>query len=807
MSTEARLSLKPSNLFLRHGQVEGATILDFGLARNRGRGMTLTGMVVGTPAYMAPEQARGQIDLSPAADIFALGCVFFECLTGQPPFMGEYLESVLVRILFEEPPLLRSLRPDLPEAVEQLIERMLCKDPDQRIVDAPTLLPFLNERTLVSGIIEVVPDRGAERVLGAHEQQLVSVLVGWLEPPAERAKTLAPAAQARLQSAIESLRKELHELGVRSELLADGTLVATVPSARETTATDQAQRAAHCALLLRERFPRAAMVLATGRAVLEGELPIGEVIGRAVKLAYSHPRPVDELSAPPILVDTVTAGLLDVRFQTLPIDHEVVILLGKLDKDESRPLLGKPTTCVGRDPELLLLDATLESCITEGMPRVIVIAAPPGFGKSRLRHEFIRRVRVAHSELPMLLGRGELMGTSTPFSMLRQALLGLCGVHSSDSAQSQQSKLRQRLGLRLLAKDRDRTVAFLGELCGVPFPDTPDLLLNEARQQPRVLQDAICQAFLRWLRAECAAQPILLILEDLHSGDLASVQLLDTALRELEESPFFLLGLSRPEGIARFPRLWPEVAQSLLLRPLSRRAREQLVRQVLDHQVPPEAVVRIAERSAGNALYLEELIRAEVEGKGEELPPTVLAMLQARIGRLEGSARRVLRAASVFGGACWSGGVAAILSQDVSEATRWLEHLAQQELVEHKAESRFPGQTEFHFRHGLMRDAAYELLDDEDRTLAHARAGSFLEHAGERAAVLAYHFHHGQNLSAALRYYEQAGDETAALSILDEAPQALCGGAGQRRRGARWDRAAAPSCRPPDQAGRSGTDE
>jgi serine/threonine protein kinase len=86
--------IKPSNIFLRGGDCARAVLLDFGLARRtKAPPMTATGALLGTPAYMAPEQARGACELTPAADVFALGCVFFECLTGQPPFVGQHIPA------------------------------------------------------------------------------------------------------------------------------------------------------------------------------------------------------------------------------------------------------------------------------------------------------------------------------------------------------------------------------------------------------------------------------------------------------------------------------------------------------------------------------------------------------------------------------------------------------------------------------------------------------------------------------------------------------------------------------------------
>jgi serine/threonine protein kinase len=128
--------IKPSNLFLVDGDPGKVVLLDFGIARRgfggRSAAMTQTGTIVGTPEYMAPEQARGQSQLSPAADVFSLGCVLHECLTGRPPFVAAHVAAVLAKILFEEAPPLRSLRPELPPSLELLLASMLRKDSTKR---------------------------------------------------------------------------------------------------------------------------------------------------------------------------------------------------------------------------------------------------------------------------------------------------------------------------------------------------------------------------------------------------------------------------------------------------------------------------------------------------------------------------------------------------------------------------------------------------------------------------------------------------------------------------------------------------
>ncbi|XXY46071.1 serine/threonine-protein kinase [Sorangium sp. So ce269] len=129
--------IKPSNIFLENGSVERVKLLDFGLARGKDApAVTGAGSLVGTPSYMAPEQVRGAGSPDARTDLFALGAVLFECLTGRAPFTGADTEAVLVKILVERPPAVRELRPLAPPALEALVARMLSKDPAGRPASA-----------------------------------------------------------------------------------------------------------------------------------------------------------------------------------------------------------------------------------------------------------------------------------------------------------------------------------------------------------------------------------------------------------------------------------------------------------------------------------------------------------------------------------------------------------------------------------------------------------------------------------------------------------------------------------------------
>jgi len=126
--------LKPSNLFLPGGDLREAKLLDFGVSRptldlNQ---LTAPGDVIGTPGYMAPEQARGKGPVDARADVFALGCVMFRCLTGREAFTGHDLVSKLLAVITQEVPPAHAVNPSVPEPISMLVARMLSRSPEGR---------------------------------------------------------------------------------------------------------------------------------------------------------------------------------------------------------------------------------------------------------------------------------------------------------------------------------------------------------------------------------------------------------------------------------------------------------------------------------------------------------------------------------------------------------------------------------------------------------------------------------------------------------------------------------------------------
>jgi serine/threonine protein kinase len=150
--------IKPSNIWLEAGR-DRVKILDFGLARAQGEDarVTQSGAVMGTPAYMSPEQARGQ-PVGTRSDLFSLGCVLYQLCTGEAPFGREDTLATLSALALEEPPRVKELNPAVPEELSKLIGRLLSKEPAGRPASAGKVVEALREiEQALLGAMTIVP--------------------------------------------------------------------------------------------------------------------------------------------------------------------------------------------------------------------------------------------------------------------------------------------------------------------------------------------------------------------------------------------------------------------------------------------------------------------------------------------------------------------------------------------------------------------------------------------------------------------------------------------------------------------------
>jgi len=769
--------IKPANLFLVANDVARVKILDFGLARrvddSADKGLTRTGAALGTPRYMSPEQARGEAGVGTASDIFSLGSVLYECLTGSRPFETGHMIATLMMICVEEPTRLEAQRPGIPSALAALVHRMMSKQCAAR----PTLaaihaeLAGIESNTYEDTLADLLPATIAASPLSSSsrtsmssqgpQRVLSAVFVGGAEH-----------APIEVEQKVSSV---LRTFGARGERLRDGSRILMLDG--HLTASEQALAAARCALAIQELLPAVSIAVCTGRAVVDRKLPLGDLIERGARLVSESPPGL-------VQVDEDSGALLDTRFEIRP---EGILERERTSGETPRTVLGQVTPFVGRERELERITRLCRDSVEDSAARAVLVVGPAGAGKSRFRYELLQRLPAFDAALTVLTAEGDSMRSSTPFSVLAPALNRWAELSTTDSLALKQQKLMER-ALALLPPERAELVGhFLGEMIGVPFPDEVSPHLRAARRDPQLMADRVMSSFLAWLSSLSEQGTVVFLVEDLHWADGASVRLLDAALGALEARPFVVLAFARPEVRDLFPKLWADRDLCEIRMPkLSTKACEQLLLAIGGADLSVSSRAWLIERAEGNPFFLEELMR----GMGARsdvrsgLPDTIVGMIQTRLDALGEGATLLLRAASVFGQVFKLEAAKALLGEQAArlDLVGWLRLLTDRDVIFARGE---PSEREYAFRHALIRDAAYALLPDEERIVGHRLAAEWLEgHGSDDPAVLARHYERGEVLERAAHWYGLAATlalQADALSdVVECGERALaCGASGE----------------------------
>ena len=797
--------VKPSNVVASHGggRVD-VKLIDLGVAREIGaRDPAMRGLIVGTPSYMSPEQARGDDTITPASDLFSLGIVIYELLAGRRPFTGSDPFVVLAKILLEDPPLLGAIAPHVPPALDALVMRALTKLPEQRFRSADELIDALGRVPVSHAPMAAAVDETPTVQLtpedlrpsapppagmsATSEQRVVTALFARFSPvprtpPRGRRRkgegqddvpqpiTVGPQAgsgagvrageppelAASVEAAMAAFETVVTEHRGVAHRTIGGRMIAVFGAVRSSG--DEAERAARAALAGVARVPSVQAAITTGRAVAS----LAGLSGAAIERGAAE---VERAARGAVRVDEATARLIGGSFVTLGDENERVLLGERAALAPAPLLLGRETPMVGRDRELGQLLDLYQLCIDESASRSVQVIGPPGSGKSRLRFEFLRRIGGPAAHL--LFGRAESLSAGSPFGLLRGALRRAAEISAADPLAVQQKKLRGFFARHLSGKALGRAALFLGELANVPFPDDASEGLRAARNDPMLMGDRMRAAWEDWLLAACDEAPLVIVLEDLHWGDLPSAKFVETALRLLRDRPLFVLALARTEIQEEFQGIWRHrPSDEIQLAPLSMEARSALARAALPDGTPEETVRFVCEKSDGNPFYLEELLRAVAAhgvpsiGQGGQLPETVLGMVQARLDALGAEAKAVLRAASVLGHVFRPEGVRALLG-DIAPArlARVLAELTAEEALTQRPLRDGAG-VELVFRNALVRDAAYAMLTEDDRAAGHRLAAEFLASSGGAdAATLAGHYARARDAESAARWYLRAAEQ------------------------------------------------
>ena len=400
---------------------------------------------------------------------------------------------------------------------------------------------------------------------------------------------------------------------------------------------------------------------------------------------------------------------------------------------------------LGRDVELAALMEAWESA-QSGTGRVVELSAEPGMGKSRLLDEFLSRTDGAR----VIGAQCRLYQSATPyfpFRVLLRAAFGLEGLGHAEAVEAlsvlvgkKAPSLRPWLSLIATAMDIEAE------------PSHEVQALDDKSRRVR-LEQAVAA-----LIAEVATAPVILVVEDTHWMDEPSRDLLARVTGSLRKSPWLVV-LSRRPGEAGY--VAADDGDALVRIDLAPLGSEPVI--ALIHAATQETPLRpqqeheLAERAAGNPLFLIELLDALLRGENvETMPTSVEGLIQARIDRLPTGDRRRLRALSVLGIGFRLEHATATLGLGKAEDVRTsLRDLGEFLSVDRR------GWAEF--RHALIRDAAYDGLPFRRRQELHATVGDSIlgaagDHPEEQAELLAVHYWHARRWDEAWRFSRIAGD-------------------------------------------------
>jgi class 3 adenylate cyclase len=426
-------------------------------------------------------------------------------------------------------------------------------------------------------------------------------------------------------------------------------------------------------------------------------------------------------------------------------------LLAVSDAARGRPEL----PLVGRDRELALLGEAFERVVSERSCHLLTVIGSAGIGKSRLVREFL-----AHGcdEATVVRGRCLSYGEGITFWPIHGVVSEAAGLTGDESLGAAREKIRAVVAA---ARDADLIAERVAEAIGV------------GESVPG--QRGTAWAFGRFVHELARRRPLVVVLDDIQWGAPTFLDLVEGVAAEPGEAPMLLLCMARPDLIELRPD-WgsrSHGATRLTLAPLGTEASARLIANLLGSPGLDRSVRGpISAVAEGNPLFVEEVVAMLVDdgvlqsrnGSASatsdlstiSLPPTIQAVLRARLERLDESERSLLERGSVEGKVFHRGAVFELSAPDErSQAGERLRRLQRRDFLQ-PARAAFPDEQAFRFRHQLLRDVAYESLPKSVRADLHERLAGWLE---ARAAGRAQEFDEilGHHLEQAYDYRSHLG--------------------------------------------------
>ena len=499
-------------------------------------------------------------------------------------------------------------------------------------------------------------------------------------------------------------------------------------------------------------------------ARLEQNAPPGDIyIGEATYRLVGHASQTEEVEP------------LALKGKSQPVPAWKVVSVEERGQAISRHL---DSTLVGREDELARMLATFREAVDKRTVHMLTLFGPAGVGKSRLTAEFIAQVS---KESRVLQGRCLPYGEGITFFPLGEAIKEASEITEDDST--------------------EEALAKIGKL--VVGDDESSVVVERLAAAIGLTEDAVGSHEILWavrklFESLAGEKPLVVMFDDIHWAEPTFLEMLEYLTGWTQDSPIFLLTPSRKELLESRPG-WgtgQPNSSTLTLEPLEADDSEKLIENLLGQTgLPERAYESIITAAEGNPLFVEEMLRILIDDgvlekrngswelTGEladfAVPPTIQALLSARLDKLKESERDVIQRASVIGKTFWWGAVTELSPSEIkSQVGSHLQTLVRRELVLPER-SNFPGEDAFLFGHILIRDAAYDGLSKGVRAQLHEAFASWLE-AKMKERVVEYEEILGYHLEQAAKYHDELGSPVAVADTISERAALWLGRAGRR---------------------------
>jgi class 3 adenylate cyclase/tetratricopeptide (TPR) repeat protein len=503
--------------------------------------------------------------------------------------------------------------------------------------------------------------------------------------------------------------------------------------------------------------------------VVTGDPESGQrlITGDAVNVAARLEQAAGEME---VFLGPLTHRLVRDEIEAEPV--EPLALKGKADRVPAYRLLGlrradgrtrRPAApLIGRETEVAALRDEFFRAVGAGSCRLATVLGDAGVGKSRLVAELAESL---DGEAVLLHGRCLPYGRGITFWPLREAVRQAAVISDEDRPEEARAKLARLAGPE--AADAVERVASAIGLSDSQFA------VGEVFWGARKLLETIARR-----------QPLMLAFEDVHWGEMTFLEFVEHLAAEVEQAPILLVCLARHE-LLEVKDDWGEraVERRIPLEPLSEQDVGRVIENVLEQaQVANEVRARIAAAAEGNPLFVEQLVEmmidegllrrqddgwvAEGDLSSVSMPPTIHALLAARLERLSRQERIVIDAACVVGQVFAEGAVAELVAEDVADPVpHVLEALVRKQLVRPEP-SELIAERSYRFRHILIRDAAYKGLLKRSRAVLHERFVAWADRvnqdrdrAVEYEEILGYHLEQAHRCLSELGPLDEHGRE------------------------------------------------